>query len=110
MTVGTARRPSREINVRGVGGGVPCARSKRTGIRSSVAIVKAADRRTVTYVRTGRFCRNICASPDMLLRPLRSVYRNALAAFLTVYRNALAAFLTVYRNALAAFLPGSTLR
>jgi len=41
---------------------------------------------------------------------LFSVYRNALAAFLSVYRNALAAFLSVYRNALAAFLPGSTTR
>jgi hypothetical protein len=54
--------------VRGVGGGVPCARSSRTGTRSSVAIVKVADRRTGTYVRTPAFVAPVC--------------RNALTTFL----------------------------
>jgi hypothetical protein len=41
----------------------------------------------------------------LLLRPMPSVYRNALAAFLAVYRNALAAFLpgSTTRNAVQAF-------
>jgi len=41
----------------------------------------------------------------MLMRPLFSVYRNALAAFLSVYRNDIAAFLpgSTTRNAVQAF-------
>ena len=62
VTVGTGRRPSRAISVSGDGGGVPCARTRRTGARRRIAMENATARRTQNYVRTG-LCRNIARSP-----------------------------------------------
>ena len=61
VMVGTGRRPSRAISVSGDGGGLPCARTRRTGARRRIAMENATALLTQNYVRTC-LCRKIARS------------------------------------------------